>query len=136
MVLAHLGDPQSYVGLTPFVVRVEDVVVAQHAVRYTAVERFRFLGLLRWDNPIRVVMRVDPVQRRITQEVTSPGGVRLRSTVDLLESAEGATVDELIEVSSPRLLRSYVLRQARRAQLYRAGELARRLTGDVTPRPE
>lgn len=111
----------------PFVIRVEGVVTAEGRTRYVAVERFRFLALFRGDNPIQVTMRVDPDQQRITQDVISPGGVRLKSTVELHESREDTTVDELIEMSSPRLLRPYVLRQARAAQLYRAGELARRL---------
>jgi hypothetical protein len=113
--------------LTPFVIRVERVSTADGATRYIAVERFRFLALLRWDNRIQVTMHVDPNHHCITQDVLSPGGVRLKSIVDLSESPQGTTVDELIELSSPRLLRPYVLRQARAAQLYRAGEMARRL---------
>src|SRR5690606_19568875 len=50
-VLDHLNDPRSYVGLSPLVVEVRDIRAdADGVVHYIAVERFRFLGFLHYDN--------------------------------------------------------------------------------------
>ncbi|GIE26963.1 hypothetical protein Ait01nite_000080 [Actinoplanes italicus] len=130
-VWAHLTDPQSYVGLSPLVVTVRDVRPVRddqgrEAVRYVAVERFRW-GPLRWDNPIRVTMTT-PTGRRIVSSVVSPGAVRLDSTVDLAQHGTGTEVTETIEVRSPSLLRGFVTGKARSVQTERAGELTRRMS--------
>jgi hypothetical protein len=139
-VYAHLADPHSYIGLSPLVVAVRDVRLGRGRVSYVAVERFR-LGRLRWDNPIRVTMTLSP--RRLVSEVVSPGRVRLTATVDLSPGAGGplgggtapgaggplgggTVVTEEITVRSPWILRRFVRGQARKVQLHRAAELARR----------
>jgi len=73
-------------------------------------------------------MRTDSAGERVVHEVDSPGGVRLHSTVHLTKVDGGTRVDEQIEVTMPRLLAGFVLRQARAAQPYWAQELTRRFS--------
>ncbi|MFC3381652.1 SRPBCC family protein [Couchioplanes azureus] len=124
---AHLSRPESYVGLSPLVVAVRDIRRTDDAVSYVAVERFR-LGPLRWDNPIRVRMTCPVPGRRLVSDVRSPGRVALVATVDLVPEQEGTRVTEGVTVSFPRLLRGFVVGQARSVQQFRARELVRRMT--------
>lgn len=146
-VYAHLIEPENYVGLSPLVVTVRDVHRLPGAARYVAVERFRF-GPFRWDNHIHVEMHGTP-DRRIVSDVSSPGGIRLNATVDLRPvaadpeaatgnstdgtgnsaggSAGGTEVTEVVEISTPWLLRSFAIGQARKVQQERAAELTRRM---------
>ncbi|WP_250001518.1 SRPBCC family protein [Actinoplanes sp. M2I2] len=126
-IYAHLLDPQSYVGLSPLVVAVREIRPAGDATSYVAVERFRF-GPFHWDNPIRVTLNGAQPGRRLVSDVVSPGGVRLTATVDLAPAEEGAALTESIEVSSPAVLRSFVVRQAASVQRARLAELARRFS--------
>lgn len=128
---AHLSDPQSYVGLSPLLVAVRDVRREGASVSYVAVERFRF-GPLRWDNPIRVSMTFPEPGRRIVSDVRSPGRVRLVATVDLAPDGAGTRVTESVTVTFPRLLRRFVIGQARSVQLARARELTRRMEAALT----
>ncbi|MGJ3560306.1 SRPBCC family protein [Streptomyces sp. INA 01156] len=59
-VFAHLAEPLHYVGLSPLVVAVRDVRRNGGTVNYTAVERFRFLGVLRHDNITDVTLAAVP----------------------------------------------------------------------------
>ncbi|MDI5943890.1 SRPBCC family protein, partial [Micromonospora sp. DH15] len=82
----HLSDPFSYVGLSPLIVAVRDVRTGHDAqgravARYVAVERFRLVGPVRWDNPIRVRMVATRPGEHLVSEVRSPGGVSLRAVV-------------------------------------------------------
>ena len=126
VVYAHLLDPHSYVGLSPLVVAVRDL----RGDSYVAVERFRF-GPFRWDNPIRVTLTGVEPDRKLTSGVVSPGGVRLTATVELAPAAEGTDLTEAIEVSSPALLRSFVVKQATSVQRARLAELSRRFGAGV-----
>ncbi|WP_157546132.1 SRPBCC family protein [Hamadaea tsunoensis] len=128
-VFAHLATPESYVGMTQFVTRVYDVRDDGDAVRYVAVERFRLAGLPVWDNHIKVTLRADRAAGVVVQAVDSPAGVRLHSRVELREVPGGTSVDELIEVTMPKLLAGYVVKQAAAAQAYRAAEQERRFAG-------
>ncbi|MCK2219374.1 SRPBCC family protein [Actinomadura sp. ATCC 31491] len=124
-VLAHLSEPASYVGLSPLVVEVREVRREPDGVRYTCVERFRFLGLLRYDNHIEVTLR--PTRDGVAGEVDSPGGVRLAYRFALSGRDGGTEVrDELrVRAAFGPLLR-YAARKAREVQLARAGVLAAR----------
>ena len=130
-IYAHLSVPESYVGLSPLLVAVRDVRRDNGAVSYVAVERFRF-GPLRWDNPIRVTMTFPEPGRRIVSDVRSPGRVRLTATVDLVPDGDGTHVTESVTVTFPRILRRFVVGQARSVQLARARELTRRMTAAPT----
>jgi carbon monoxide dehydrogenase subunit G len=127
-IYAHLSEPQSYVGLSPLLVAVRDVRREGDAVSYVAVERFRF-GPLRWDNPIHVRMTFPEPGRRILSDVRSPGRVRLTAAVELVPDGRGTRVTESVTVTFPRLLRRFVVGQARSVQLARARELTRRMDG-------
>lgn len=125
-VFAHLMDPHSYIGLSPLVVAVRDVLTAEDRVGYVAVERFRF-GPLKWDNLIRVTMTWTGPHEQVVSSVVSPGWVRLSSTVDLATDGTGTSVTESIELHSPWFLRRFALGQAKKVQRARAAELTRRM---------
>ncbi|MEW9531714.1 SRPBCC family protein [Microbispora sp. NPDC049125] len=125
-VFAHLTTPESYVGLSPLVVAVKDVDTPEPGViRYTAVERFRFLGLITHDNPIRVTLHASALSVR--GEVRSPGGVRMSYRFDMAPDGAGTRVDDRLELSAPWFLIAYAAGQARKVQLARARILAERL---------
>ncbi|WP_250028786.1 SRPBCC family protein [Paractinoplanes maris] len=126
-IYAHLLEPQSYVALSPLVVAVRDVRAQGRAISYVAVERFR-LGPFHWDNPIRVILTGAEEDRRLVSEVVSPGRVRLVATVELAASGTGTALTESIEVWSPAVIRSFVVRQAGSAQRGRLAELSRRFS--------
>ncbi|SDL22151.1 SRPBCC family protein [Streptomyces indicus] len=125
-IFEHLARPESYIGLSPLLVAVRDIAEAGGAVRYVAVERFRF-GPLRWDNPIKVTMTFPEGERRIVSEVLSPGRVRLTATVDLTPEGTGTRVTETVRVTYPRPLRPFVIGQATKVQRHRLAELTRRM---------
>ncbi|WP_329429054.1 SRPBCC family protein [Streptosporangium sp. NBC_01495] len=123
---AHLSQPQSYVGLSPMVVAVKDVERGESETRYTSVERFRFFGLVKYDNMIKVTLRSTP--RTVEGEVDSPGGVRLDYRFTLNEKDGGTEVEDILVVHAwVRPLLGYAAKKAREVQLARAGVLASRL---------
>lgn len=129
-VFAHLTTPESYVGLSPLVVAVRDVDRSEPGVvRYTSVERFRFLGL-KYDNPIAVTLLTEGLSVR--GQVRSPGGVRLGYRFDLSPEGPGTRVADRLDVSAAWFLLGFAAGQARKVQLARAGILARRLSEGST----
>jgi hypothetical protein len=123
---AHLSQPQSYVGLSPLVIAVKDVEQGEDETRYTSVERFTFLGLVKYDNLIKVTLRNTP--RTVEGEVKSPGGVRLDYRFTLTEKDGGTEVEDILVVHAwVRPLLGFAAKKAREVQLARAGILAARL---------
>lgn len=123
---AHLSQPQSYVGLSPLVVAVRDVQRDGEETRYVSVERFRFLGLVKYDNLIKVTLRSRP--ETVEGEVKSPGGVRLDYRFALTAKDGGTEVEDTLVVHAWNgQLLGYAARKAREVQLARAGILASRL---------
>jgi hypothetical protein len=126
-VFAHLTTPENNVGLSPLVVAVKDVDTSEPGViRYTAVERFRFLGLITYDNPIRVTLHTAGLS--VGGEVKSPGGVRMSYRFDMAPDDAGTRVGDRLELSAPWFLIAYAAGQARKVQLARARILAERLS--------
>ncbi|WP_233196600.1 SRPBCC family protein [Verrucosispora sp. ts21] len=135
-VFTHLSDPHSYIGLSPLIVAVDDVRTSRDAegrtvTDYVAVERFRFLRLLRWDNRIRVRMVTTRPGAQLVSDVVSPARVRLRAVVDLTAEETGTRVQERVTATAPALLRRFVTGQARQVAAYRAAELTRRMNGQA-----
>ncbi|MEV0971537.1 SRPBCC family protein [Microtetraspora glauca] len=129
-VFEHLTTPESYIGLSPLVVAVEDVDRSEPGVvRYTSIERFTFLGVFTHDNPIRVTLLTEGLSVR--GDVKSPGNVRLVYRFDLAPDGPGTRVDDRLEITAPWFLVGYAAREARKVQLARARILAERLTAPV-----
>jgi hypothetical protein len=131
-VLAILAEPASYVGLTPFVTTVRDVSDDGTVVRYTAIERFRFLRIFTIDNPIAVTLSTDSSRHpvlSVSGQVVSPGRVRMSYGYTISPDPVGSALVDTLHLSAPFGLLRYARSQARSAQLYRAEELARRLAG-------
>ncbi|WP_067174003.1 SRPBCC family protein [Microtetraspora niveoalba] len=129
-VFEHLTTPESYIGLSPLVVAVRDVDRSEPGViRYTSIERFRFLGVFTHDNPIKVTLLTEGLSVR--GDVTSPGNVRLVYRFDLAPDGSGTRVEDLLEITAPWYLAAFAAGQARKVQLARAGILAERLAVPV-----
>jgi len=130
-VFAHLAEPSHYIGLSPLLVAVRDVRRDGGTVHYTAVERFRFLGLLRHDNIIGVTLVAAPdglpESAEISGEVRSPGRVRMgyRFTIDRHDS--GSVVIDTLNLRTPPGLLRFAASQARAVQRARARVLTERL---------
>ncbi len=125
-VFEHLTTPENYVGLSPIVIAVRDVDHSSPGVvRYTAVERFKFLGFIRYDNPIRVELFTEELA--LHGEVRSPGGVRMGYRFDLSADGSGTRVADRLELHAPWFLLRYAAGEARKVQLARARILAGRL---------
>ncbi|MEU4331325.1 SRPBCC family protein [Nonomuraea dietziae] len=126
-VFEHLTAPESYIGLSPLVVAVREVDRSEPGViRYTAVERFRFLRIFTHDNPITVALHTDGLS--VHGEVRSPGRVRMAYRFDLEPDGTGTRVSDRLDLTAPWLLAGFAAGQARKVQLARARILAERLS--------
>ncbi|MEZ0074563.1 SRPBCC family protein [Planotetraspora sp. GP83] len=132
-VFEHLTTPESYVGLSPIVVAVRDVDRSEPGViRYTAIERFRFLAGWWWksgithDNAIEVALHTDGLS--VYGEVRSPGGIRMAYRFSLTPDGTGTRVDDRLDMTAPWFLIGYASGEARKVQLARARILAQRLS--------
>jgi hypothetical protein len=130
-VSAHLAEPANYVGLSPLVVEVRDVSREDGAARYTAVERFRFLGFLRHDNPIVVTLHLSGTEA-VYGDVVSPGGVRIGYRFDLEPDGDGTRVTDILQLHAPFGLLRFAASRARAVQLARSGILTGRLENSST----
>ncbi|GAA2816574.1 hypothetical protein GCM10010441_46400 [Kitasatospora paracochleata] len=133
-VLAHLADPRNYIGLSPLLVDVRDVRREGGVTHYVAVERFRFLGLVRHDNVIQVSLRTEdarlPDEATVSGEVVSPGGVRMDYRFALTARAGGGSrVVDRLRLHAPLGLLRYAAGKAGAVQAERGRVLARRLDG-------
>jgi hypothetical protein len=126
-VFDHLTTPENYVGLSPLVVAVRDVDRSEpDVIRYTSVERFRWL-VFSYQNPIRVALHTSDLC--VYGEVKSPGGVHLSYRFELAPEDGGTQLTDRLVVTAPRLLLGFAAGQARKVQLARADILASRLIG-------
>ena len=130
-VFAHLAEPSHYVGLSPLVVAVRDVRRDGDTVHYTAVERFRFLGV-RHDNLIDVTLTAAPDglphSAEVSGEVRSPGGVRMSYRFAIAREGTGSIVTDTLHLRTPLGLLRFAASQARKVQRSRARVLTPRLT--------
>ncbi|RJQ82190.1 SRPBCC family protein [Amycolatopsis panacis] len=130
-VAAHLSDPDNYVGLSPLVVAVRQMTHGPGPTRYVAVERFRFLGFLRYDNRIAVTLNVDGSEA-LHGRVVSPGGVRIDYRFALRPNDTGTDVTDTLHLHAPFGLLRFAATRAREVQLARGGILADRMA-NATP---
>ncbi|MDX3355783.1 SRPBCC family protein [Streptomyces sp. ME01-24h] len=130
-VFAHLAEPAHYVGLSPLLVEVRDVRRGGGEVRYTAVERFRFLGPLRHDNVIDVTLVALPDRlpdsAEISGEVRSPARVRMRYRFAIDRDGAGSVVTDTLRLRTPPALLRFATAQAGAVQRARARVLRDRL---------
>jgi hypothetical protein len=131
-VLAHLADPENYIGLSPLLVDVRDVRCEGGVTHYVAVERFRFLGLVRHDNVIQVSLRTEdarlPDEATVSGEVVSPGGVRMDYRFALTaRDGGGSLVVDRLRLRAPFGLLRFAAGKAGAVQAERGRVLARRL---------
>jgi hypothetical protein len=130
-VFAHLAEPSHYVGLSPLVVAVRDVRRSDGTVHYRAVERFRFLGVLRHDNIIDVTLDAVsdglPHYAEISGEVRSPGGVRMNYRFAMDRHGSGSVVTDTLHLWTPPGLLRFAASRAGAVQQARARVLTVRL---------
>ncbi|MEY9873881.1 carbon monoxide dehydrogenase subunit G [Streptacidiphilus sp. MAP12-33] len=130
-VLAHLAEPDNYIGLSPLLVDVRDVRREGEVTHYVAVERFRFLGLVTHDNLIRVTLRTDdgalPEQATVSGDVVSPGGVRMGYEFAVHADEAGSRVVDTLRLSAPFGLLRFAAGKAAEVQAARGEVLAQRL---------
>lgn len=130
-VFAHLAEPAHYIGLSPLLVDVRDVRPDAGGVRYTAVERFRFLGLLRHDNVIDVTLVAVPDRlpdaAEISGEVRSPARVRMCYRFAIDRDGAGSLVTDTLRLRTPPGLLRFAAAQAGAVQQARARVLRDRL---------
>ena len=130
-VFAHLAEPSHYIGLSPLLVAVRDVRRSGGTVRYTAVERFRFLGVLRHDNLIDVTLVAAggglPQTAEISGEVRSPGRVRMSYRFGIARDEAGSVVTDTLHLRTPPGLLRFAASQAGAVQQARARVLTARL---------
>jgi hypothetical protein len=130
-VFAHLAEPSHYVGLSPLLVAVRDVRRSGGTVHYMAVERFRFLGVLRHDNIIGVTLVAVPDglphSAEISGEVRSPGRVRMNYRFAIDRHEAGSVVTDTLQLRTPPGLLRFAASQAGAVQQARARVLTARL---------
>ncbi|WFE24026.1 SRPBCC family protein [Solwaraspora sp. WMMD937] len=131
---AHLADPANHIGLSPLIVAVRDIERSTDAdghtvLRYVAVERFKIVGPLRYDNILHVRQTETDPGRRLVMQVRSPARVSVRFVMETEPDGTGSAVTVTVSLTMPALLRSYVVRTAKRVQMFRARTLAERMSG-------
>jgi len=131
-IYAHLAEPASYVGLSPLVVAVEDIEHSSDeqgraVMRYLSIERFRFLGFIRYDNRIRVTTTLTQPNQQLVSNVDSPLWVKVRFVFDLQPEGSGTWIHETVTAQMPGLLRGFVIQEAKSVQQTRAQILKQRL---------
>ncbi|MFD7643096.1 SRPBCC family protein [Kitasatospora sp. NPDC059795] len=131
-VLAHLAEPQNYIGLSPLLVDVRDIRRENGVTHYAAVERFRFLGLLQHDNVIQVTIRTEdthlPDTATVSGEVASPGGVRMTYRFTITARPDGSShIIDTLHLHTPFGLLHYAAAKAGAVQTARARVLSHRL---------
>jgi hypothetical protein len=127
VVVSHLMEPDSYVGLNGLVIAVRDVrEEADGAIAYTAVERLPLLGF-HFHSQLRVRVRSEKAGTRFVMEVGTRGGVTVRIVTSFAPAPEGSLADDTITLTAAAPLRAYARRHARAGQLHRARTLAERL---------
>ncbi|MFY1633879.1 SRPBCC family protein [Solwaraspora sp. WMMB335] len=135
----HLAEPTNHIGLSPLIVAVRDIErgtdpAGQQELRYVAVERFTVAGPLHYDNILRVCQTNTVPGRRLVMRVRSPARVRVRFVMDVEPAGTGVghdpgtVVTVSVTLQMPTLLRSYVVRTARKVQMFRARTLAERMS--------
>lgn len=117
----YLAEPEHYRGLQPFVIAVRDLEYGQnedgHPIRrYTAVERFHFLGFVRYDNVIRVQMTLQKPGELLLNDVEARLNVRVHFVTTFQPREGGTDVTETVTIHVHRLLQHYVVSQAKIAQ--------------------
>ncbi len=132
----HLAEPQNYVGLSPLVVEVRDLQTSRdpqgyEVQRYVSVERFNFLGFIRYDNLIRVTTTLTQPPAQLISEVDSPGWVHMQFIFDLQPDAEGTWIEETVTARMPLPLRGFVVSEATRVQQALARILTTRMEGST-----
>ena len=128
----HLTQPENYVGLSPLIIAVSDVQrgtddAGRAFVRYRSVERFHFLGFIRYDNILRVRMTFTQPDRQIVSDVDSPFSVKVRFTFDFEPGNGGTWIHETISAQMPGIVKGFVISEAKRVQLERERILRSRL---------
>jgi hypothetical protein len=121
LVYQYLSEPENYRGLQPLVIAVRDVEYGddgegRQTRRYTAVERFRFLGFLRYDNPIRVLVTLAKPAELLINDVEARFKVRVNFVTTFRPENGGTQIAETVTIHAPRLLQSYTVNQAKAAQ--------------------
>ena len=126
-VFAELCEPERFLGLQPLLVEVREVPAAPGARAFDALERVRALGLPLWSR-LRVELRAEEKARRVAFATRAALGIRLTGAFELAALAAGRTaVRETVSVRCPRLLRPFVVAQARGAQRALLENLKQRL---------
>jgi len=129
-VFEHVRQPQSYVGLSPLVTSVSDLVEIDDGFRYKANERVPIIGTWSIDNPLVVTLLGEEHGGgtfTIRGEVDSPGGVSVWYRYDITPDADGCRIADEMTLRMPFGLVRFAMSRARAVQLARPGVLAQRL---------
>jgi hypothetical protein len=132
-VYAHLAEPTNHIGLSPLIVAVRDIergtdAAGRTVLSFISVERFRLIGALRYDNILHVRQTNTEPGRQLVMEVRSPARVSVRFVMDVEPADAGSVVTVTVSLTMPTLLRSFVVRTAKRVQLVRARTLTERMS--------
>ncbi|MEP7294011.1 MAG: SRPBCC family protein, partial [Chloroflexota bacterium] len=109
-IYAHLAQPENYVGLSPLVVAVSEIEQGADSAgigffRYRSVERFHFLGLIRYDNLLRVTITLTKPNQQMISEVDSPFSVNVRFIFDFEPGDGGTWIVETISAQMPLIVK-------------------------------
>ena len=117
----ELANPVNYLGLQPLLTTIDDVQrrtdeEGRTVYTYSAVEAFRFLGLIPYNNRFRARMTLIRPNEEIQTVVDSPGGVRVYGRFVFEPQDGGVLVRDIIHLQMLWFLRWFVVSQAEAAQ--------------------
>ncbi len=131
-IYAHLADPSNYIGLSPLLTHISDVQrglnsQGRETIRYVSNERFRFAGILTYNNPLRVTLTLTQPNVQLVSEVISTFWVNVRFVFDLQPEDGGTWITETVNAHMPWFERGFVVSEAKRVQQERARILTERM---------
>jgi hypothetical protein len=132
VVYEYLSQPHNMVGLSPLIVRVDNIIRTQQAdgitvIRYTSVERFLFFGFIRYDNHINVACHLEISNQRLVNRVKSPLNVSVEFVNVLTPEQNGTRLTETVTLRAPFLLLNFAMSEAKRTQAIRFERLKARI---------
>jgi ligand-binding SRPBCC domain-containing protein len=131
VVYEYLSQPNNMVGLSPLIVRVDNITSEQSnaitIVRYTSVERFLFFGFIRYDNHIRIECSLEIPNQRLVNRVKSPLNVSVEFVNVLTPEKGGTRLTETVTLHAPFWLLWFAVSEAKRTQSIRFERLKGRI---------
>ncbi len=120
LIYDHLANPKNFLGLQPLLIDMSPIDTTSEdgktVCTYETIEAFRMFGKIVYRNRIRVRSILTRPPEQMDTVVHSPGGVTLNVEYLFQAKGNGTHLIETMHIQGYRLLMSFVIDQATKAQ--------------------